>query len=328
MPSVPSSAATRPASPCRPVPAVSSAPPTPSSAISMAAMPFRRETRTDAADARAYLATLARASQATKYAASSTCSGRRSGLWNETAVGTLAREASESSAALRPGLSTAEWIPRARSRSPSNDRESSSPAALIASASSGSPWTRRSIMRRASATDTSRCCAPSWRVRSSPRPLLAPVVAVPLAPPPLRVARGDETLARGAQLAEPLPGLRLKPRVVERDRSRGSDGVHELWIVVERLVVDEHRQLAPVALDRRGHAVATRRGQLHGLSPAVHIGALPRHEVRQHEAGVAKHLGEPVLQPDTAQRAELAEEIREPSARKPGAQQGPGQRSR
>src|SRR5204862_7105987 len=72
--SVPSSAATRSASPCRPVPAVSSAPPMPSSAISMVAMPFRRETRTDAADAWAYLATLARASQATKYAASSTCS--------------------------------------------------------------------------------------------------------------------------------------------------------------------------------------------------------------------------------------------------------------
>src|SRR4051794_19361897 len=145
---VPSSAATRSASPWRPVPAVSSAPPTPSSAISMAAMPFPRETRTDAVDARAYLATLARASQATKYAASSTCSGRRSRLWKETAVGTLAREASESSAALRPWFSTAGWIRRASSRSSSNDRESSSPAALIASASSGSPWTRRSIMRR------------------------------------------------------------------------------------------------------------------------------------------------------------------------------------
>src|SRR4051795_4452798 len=176
MRSVPSSAATRSASPCRPVPAVSSAPPTPSSAISMAAMPFRRETRTDAADARAYLATLARASQATKYAASSTCSGRRSGLWNETAVGTLAREASESSAALRPWLSTAGWIPRASSRSSSNDRESSSPAAWIASASSGSPWTRRSIMRRASATDTSRCCAPSCKLRSR-RPRSASLAA-------------------------------------------------------------------------------------------------------------------------------------------------------
>src|SRR3954451_1745792 len=66
MRSVPSSAATRSASPCRPVPVVSSAPPTPSSVISMTATPLRRETRTDALVACAYFATLASASQATK----------------------------------------------------------------------------------------------------------------------------------------------------------------------------------------------------------------------------------------------------------------------
>src|SRR4051794_3139364 len=64
--SVPSSAATRSASPWSPVPAVSSAPPTPSSAISMTAMPSRRDTWTDALVAWAYFATLASASQATK----------------------------------------------------------------------------------------------------------------------------------------------------------------------------------------------------------------------------------------------------------------------
>src|SRR3954463_7289202 len=64
--SVPSSAATRSASPWRPVPAVSSAPPTPSSAISMTATPSRRETRTDALVACAYFPTLASASHATK----------------------------------------------------------------------------------------------------------------------------------------------------------------------------------------------------------------------------------------------------------------------
>ena len=66
MRSVPSSAATRSASPWSPVPADSSAPPTPSSVISMTATPLRRETRTDALVAWAYLATLASASQATK----------------------------------------------------------------------------------------------------------------------------------------------------------------------------------------------------------------------------------------------------------------------
>src|SRR3954469_22291984 len=66
MRSVPSSAATRSASPWSPVPAVSSAPPIPSSAISITATPLRRETRTDAFVASAYRATLASASQATK----------------------------------------------------------------------------------------------------------------------------------------------------------------------------------------------------------------------------------------------------------------------
>src|SRR3954451_487404 len=64
--SVPSSAATRPASPWSPLPPVSSAPPTPSSVISTTATPSRRETRTDAFVACAYFATLASASQLTK----------------------------------------------------------------------------------------------------------------------------------------------------------------------------------------------------------------------------------------------------------------------
>src|SRR4051812_36576839 len=127
MRSVPSSAATRSASPCRPVPAVSSAPPTPSSAISMTAEPGRRETRTDALLAWAYLATLASASQATKYAASSTGSGRRVAPSKETVVVTPARAARESRAARRPWLSTAGWMPRASSRSSSSDWDSSSP---------------------------------------------------------------------------------------------------------------------------------------------------------------------------------------------------------
>src|SRR4051812_42225664 len=131
--SVPSSAATRSASPCSPVPAVSSAPPTPSSAISITATPSRRETRTDALLAWAYLATFASASQATKYAASSTCSDSRPGLSKETVVETPARAASESSAGFRPWLRTAGWIPRASSRSSSSECDSSSAAELSSS---------------------------------------------------------------------------------------------------------------------------------------------------------------------------------------------------
>src|SRR4051812_46701135 len=109
----PSSAATRSASPWRPVPADSSAPPTPSSAISITIAPLRRATRTDAFVACAYFPMLASASEATKYAASSTRSGRRAAPAQETVTATGARDASDSRAAFRPWLSTAGWMPRA-----------------------------------------------------------------------------------------------------------------------------------------------------------------------------------------------------------------------
>ena len=62
----PSSASTRSASPRRPEPRESSAPPIPSSAISMPAIDPARQTRTLACVAREYLATFASASEATK----------------------------------------------------------------------------------------------------------------------------------------------------------------------------------------------------------------------------------------------------------------------
>src|SRR3954452_3822871 len=166
--SVPLSAATRSARPWSPVPADSSAPPTPSSAISIATTPFRRATRIEALVAFAYFATFASASQATKYAASCTGSGRRSAPAHETLAGTGERDARDSSAAFSPWLSTAGWMPRASSRTPSSERESPPPAELTSrSARSGSVRMWRSIIRSCSATDTSRCCAPSWRSRSS-----------------------------------------------------------------------------------------------------------------------------------------------------------------
>ena len=120
----------------------------------------------------------------------------------------------------------------------------------------------------------------------------------------------------------------MQPRIVDRDPGRGGHRAYELRIVVERGVVDEHRELAAVALDGRDGAVATPRGQRDRLPATVDVGALARHAVGQHEPRIAQHLGEAALQPHAAQRAELPEEVRQPPAREPGAQQAPEQRGR
>ena len=243
------------------MPAVSSAPPTPSSAISITrhAVPARRPAPTPRV-AWAYLATLASASQATKYAASSTCSGRRSGLSKETAVGTLAARSQRLERGLEavvehrrmdPARELAQLLQRrgrARRRPPSS-----------ASASSGSARTRRWIMRSWSATETSRCCAPSWRLRSSRRRSASPAAT----------SRSREARSSASRVLDSACS-RASSSVIAAAAATASD---ELRIVVERRVVDEHRQLAPVALDRRGHAVAARRGQLDRLSAAVQVGS-------------------------------------------------------
>ena len=92
--------------------------------------------------------------------------------------------------------------------------------------------------------------------RERDEPLLGAVVEVALEPPALGVARRDDPLARGLQLGEPRRRLGVQARVLERDRRRGGDRLDELGVVVERGVVDERGDLAPVALDGRDGAVA------------------------------------------------------------------------
>jgi hypothetical protein len=173
--SVPSSAATRSASPRRPEPRAASAPPTPSSLTSTVTRPFSRRTRTVACVAREYLATFASASETTKYAALSTGSGKRSCVSASSVTGSGAREISPSSAGASPcSVRTAGWIPRASSRSSARLVWSSSCARSSSPLSSGSASERLRASRSSSARPTRRDCAPSWRSRSSRRRAASP----------------------------------------------------------------------------------------------------------------------------------------------------------
>ena len=105
--------------------------------------------------------------------------------------------------------------------------------------------------------------------RERDEPLLRAVVQVALEPPALGVAGRDDALARGLQLGEPrLATPRCEVLVLERDRGRGADRLEQLRVVVERRVVDERRDLAPVALDRRDRPLAGRRARATGAPSA------------------------------------------------------------
>ena len=107
-------------------------------------------------------------------------------------MGTLAREASDSSAAFRPWLSTDGMDP-ARELAQLLERLGQLVAGRL-----------ELLGQRRVGGDAALDHAELER--HGDEPLLCPVVEVALEPPPLRVAGGDETLARGAQLGQLRPG--------------------------------------------------------------------------------------------------------------------------
>ena len=125
-----------------------------------------------------------------------------------------ARPASASSATSRPCSSAAGWIPLASSRSSSSDRASSSLAELTScSASFGSRWISRRISESCSASVTSRCWAPSCRLRSIRR----------------RSASAAATMARGKPAARrAAPSPRRAARGSPADPGRHPDRLDEL----------------------------------------------------------------------------------------------------
>ena len=160
--------------------------------------------------------------------------------------------------------------------------------------------------------------------------LLRAVVQVALEPPPLRVAGRDDPLARGLQLDHPGLRLGVQVLVLERDRGRRGDGLHELRVVVERRVVDQRRDALAVAVDGRDRPVAARRGQRDLLSRGVGVGLVLRQPVRHDELRIAERPRQRRLQVAAAHRAQPEEQLREAAAREPRPQQAgeEGQRDR
>ena len=164
--------------------------------------------------------------------------------------------------------------------------------------------------------------------RDRDEPLLRAVVEVALEAAALGVARGDEALARGAQLREAGLGLGLQVLVLERDRGGGRHGLDELRVVVERGVVDEGGDLAAVVLDR--HDAAVLAGLWHRDRRAVgpDVGVLAGDAVGDDELRVAERLRERALERGPAHHAQLAEEVGEAAAREPRAQESGEERER
>ena len=87
-------------------------------------------------------------------------------------------------------------------------------------------------------------------------------------------------------------GLGVQVLVLDRDRGRGADRLDELRVVVERRVVDERGDLAPVALDRHDRPVAAGRRQRDRLAGGVGVGRAVRQRVGDLELRIAERLRE------------------------------------
>ena len=275
----PSSASTRSRSPRRPAPSAS-APPTPSSATSIATRPFVRATAIVARDACACLATLASASLATKYAVASTGAGRRSGE-TVSSTGTGARRASAASAAARPSsVRIAGWMPRASARSSSSAPPTSASASVEQLVDGAVP------VGESAAGELE--CEPDPE-----QALLGAVVEVALEPPPLGVAGLDDPRARGAHLGELGAQLRLQARVLEREARGRADGLEQRGLVEERRVVDERGDPPAVVLEH-GDGAPVARAHVERAPAGIDVALVRRQPESELERRVAERAGDRV----------------------------------
>ena len=211
----------------------------------------------------------------------------------------------------RPCSSTAGWMPRASSRSSSSERRELLARGGDERLGGRSSPTRFCSRRSCSAIATSRCCAPSWRLRSSRRRSASPASTI-------RSRDARSSAQPGLRLGV-QPGVLDRHRRPRRRRPRAAPGPPRAT----------RRTRAPRLRARRA-----RRAPRSGRRPARAASTRPAVGV-----GVGVVLGQPVgddsrgspsVRPSAAcsvgaaDRAQHREQLGQPAAREARAQQ-PGQ---
>ena len=125
------------------------------------------------------------------------------------------------------------------------------------------------------------------------QPLLGAVVEVALEPPALGVAGLDDPRARRAQLvAAGASASACEPLVLDGQPRGGADLALQLGGRERRRVVDDDRELAAVAHDRRARAARAGGQRLDRKPLRVDVPPAAGQRVRDHQVGVAERLGE------------------------------------
>ena len=164
--------------------------------------------------------------------------------------------------------------------------------------------------------------------RERDEPLLGAVVDVPLDPAPLLVPRGDDAPARLLHLHELRAHLRVQARVLEREPSRRRGGLEELRLVVERAVVDDHRDPLAAVRDLRDRPRRTRLGELDRRACRVDVPVPLGKPEEELEARVAEVTGKRVADPLRRRVVELEDELADVRPRQSSPQQTDEHRDR
>ena len=138
-------------------------------------------------------------------------------------------------------------------------------AQLLRATRASSSLARRASSSAVDGSSRIRFCEEPQLQRDRDEPLLRAVVQVALEPPALGVAgRRRCARARPAARRGGRCGSACRRSFSSAIAGRGGDGLDELRVVVERGVVDERGDLAPVALDRHDAPVAAAVGSVTG----------------------------------------------------------------